>query len=136
MSRKKREYSCDDWKKAMELHNRFKFGPRRISRILGIDKDAVNNWLYKGTMPPLAKWRVKPSIELAYTLGVLQGDGTVCKDESRYQYEIQLAVIDKEFIEMFSKVMEKLLGASYHKPHWDNKQKQWRVVYKSKAFYE
>jgi len=60
----------------------------------------------------------------------------IYKNKRKGHYVIQLAVIDKEFAEMFSRVMAKLLGASYHKPYWDNKQKEWRVVYRSKAFYK
>jgi len=61
MGRKKREYTYDDWKKAMDLHNKYKLGHRRISRILGIKEDTVGNWLYKGVVPPAAKWRAEPS---------------------------------------------------------------------------
>jgi len=137
MGRKKREYSYDDWKKAMELHNRFKLGCRRISRILGISEGTVSNWLYKGMIPPTTKWVAKPSIELAYIIGTIHGDGNVCKSKTKlgYEYIIQLGVIDKEFAIIFSKVMAKLLGVKYHKPYWDNKQKEWRVKYRSKAFY-
>jgi len=80
MNRKRREYTYDDWKKAMDLHNKYKTGYRRISRILGINENTVKNWFYKGVMPPAAKLTVKPCIEPAYVIGVLhRGDGTVYK---------------------------------------------------------
>jgi len=136
MGRKKREYTYDDWKKAMDLHNKYKLGYRRISRILGIKEGTVNNWLYEGVVPPVAKWRAKPCIELAYAIGTVHGDASVSKDESHHQYKIELAVIDKEFAEAFSKVMAKLLGVKYHKPQWSEKRKRWVVKYHSKAFFE
>jgi len=134
MSRKYREYSYDDWKKAMDLHNKYKLGYRRISKILGINENTVRNWINYGVIPPIARWMAKPCIELAYTLGMLHGDGSVCKDKFRRRYIIELGVIDKEFAEMFSKVMAKLLGVKYHKPRWDEKERKWYVKYESKAF--
>jgi len=55
MDKKRREYSYDDWKKAMDLYNKYKFGPRWISRTLNIKDDTVKSWLYKGIMSPVAK---------------------------------------------------------------------------------
>jgi len=139
MGRKRREYSYDDWKKAMDLHNKYKLGYRKISRVLNISENTVNNWLYKGVVPPSAKWKAEPSKELAYVIGVVQGDGSVSKVKPKnihgYEYVIQLATIDKEFAETFSRAMSRLLGVNYHKLWWDEKEKEWRVVYKSKAFY-
>jgi len=138
MGRKRREYSYDDWKKAMELHNKHKLGPTKISRILGINEDTVKNWLYKGVVPLAAKWKAMPSKELAYTVGVLHGDGCINKYKKRggYEYVIQLEVTDKEFAIIFSKVMSRLLNRKYREPWWNEKRKVWRVVYQSKAFYE
>jgi len=100
----------------------------------------VKNWLYKGVMPPAAKWTVKPCIELAYAIGVLhRGDGSVSKVKPKnihgYHYVIQLAVIDPEFAITFSKMMSKLLGMNYHKPYWSRRDKAWCAAYDSKAFY-
>jgi len=122
MGRKYREYTYDDWKKAMELHNKYKLGPTKISRILGISEDTVGNWLYRGVVPPAAKWIAKPSIELAYTIGTIHGDGSVSKDESRYQYIVKLEVVDKEFVEVFSRMISRLLDVSYHKPYWSERE--------------
>jgi len=139
MGRKKREYSYDDWKKAMDLHNKYKLGYRQISRILGIKENTVNNWLYKGVVPPSAKWVAKPCTELAYIIGTVQGDGCITKikpkNKSWYEYIVILATIDKEFTETFSRVMSKLLDVDYREPRWDEKQKKWTVKYDSKAFY-
>jgi len=136
MGRKNREYSYDDWKKAMELHNRFKLGDRRVSRILGISEYTVNSWLYKGVVPPAAKWVAKPTKELAYVIGVLfHGDGNVRKNKHKHEYIIQLAVIDKEFAEVFSRAVARLLNKKYIEPWWDKKEKEWWVKYHSKPFY-
>jgi len=135
MGRKRREYSYDDWKKAMELHNKYKLGYIKISRILGIKEDTVNKWLYHGVVPPSAKWVAKPCTELAYTIGIVHGDGNVYKNKRVGHYVIQFAVIDKEFAEMFSKVIAKLLNRKYIEPWWNKKEKKWRVEYRSKAFY-
>jgi len=43
MGRKYREYTYDDWKKAMDLHNKYKIGYIWISRILGINENTVKN---------------------------------------------------------------------------------------------
>jgi len=86
-------------------------------------------------MPPFAKWKAMQSKELAYVIRVLNGDGTVCRSESQYRYVIELVVIDKEFGEVFSRSMSRMLGVKYHKPRWDKKEKRWRVDYHSKASY-
>jgi len=137
MGRKRREYTYDDWKKAMDLHNKYKLGYRRISRILGIKENTVKNWLYKGVVPLLARWIAETSKELAYIIGIIHGDGSVSKSKNKswYRYIIELATIDKEFAEVFSKVMAKLLSVNYHKPYWSEKERKWRVTYRSKAFY-
>ena len=85
-----------------------------ICRILGwpeTKKSILYYWKH-GIIPPVAKWKAKPSKESAYVIGAIRGDGSICKDELRGQYIIQLYTIDKEFAEIFSKVMAKLLNAS------------------------
>jgi len=139
MGRKYREYSYDDWKKAMELLEKG-YGLAETCRILGwseTKKSTLYRWKH-GIIPPSAKWKAEPSNELAYAIGTIHGDGSVCKFKKKfwYEYVIQLAVIDKEFAETFSRAMSRLLGINYHKPRWNEKEKEWRVVYQSKAFYK
>jgi len=140
MGRKRREYSYDEWKKAMDLHKYFKLGYRRISRILGIEEGTIGGWLYHDVIPPAAKWVAEPSNELGYAVGTVQGDGSVCKSESKnkpgFEYEIKLATIDPEFAITFSRAVAKILNKRYIEPRWDEKRKVWRVKYQSKAFYE
>jgi len=135
MGRKYREYNYDDWKKAMDLHNIYKIGYRRISRILNINENTVRSWLYYGVVPPIAKWVAKPCTELAYIIGTVHGDGCVTKNKANYEYLIELGVVDKEFAITFSKALSKLLNKKYIEPWWNNKQKEWRIAYDSKAFY-
>jgi len=89
------------------------YGLTETCRILGwseTKKSILYYWKH-GIIPPVAKWKAKPSKELAYAIGIVHGDGSVSKNESWY-YIIELATIDKEFAEIFSKVMAKLLNAS------------------------
>ena len=131
MGRKRREYTYEEYMKAMDLHNKYKYGYRRISRILGISQYTIRSWLHYGVIPPAAKWVAKPSIELAYVIGTVHGDGCVYKDESRSKYVIRLAVVDKEFAIVFSRAMSRLLNRKYIEPWWNEKDKVWRVKYQS-----
>jgi len=138
MGRKHKSYSYEEYKKAMELLEKG-YGLTETCRILGwpeTKESTLSDWKHGKHKPPVAKWTAKPCIELAYVIGVLHGDGSVCKDELRHRYIIQLAVIDKEFAEIFSKAISRLLDMNYHKPWWSEKEKKWWVVYYSKAFVE
>jgi len=137
MSRKYKSYTYEEYMKAMELLEKG-YGLTETCRLLGWPetKEPILYYWKHGEVPPLARWRAEPSKELAYVIGTVHGDGTVCKDELRGQYIIQLNTIDKEFAETFSKVIAKLLGVNYHKPHWSEKEKEWWVRYYSKAFVE
>jgi len=137
MSRKRKEYTYEEYKKAMKLLERG-YGLTETCRILGWPETKVSTLYYwkHGIIPPVAKWRAEPSKELAYIIGVVQGDGTVCKDERRDQYIVQLATIDSEFVIIFSKAMTKLLNRKYIEPRWNEREKGWRVAYHSKAFVE
>jgi len=138
MGRKYKSYSYEEYVKAMELLEKG-YGLTETCRILGwpeTKKSLLHHWKHGKHKPPAAKWVAKPCIELAYAIGTIHGDGSVTKSEAWHRYVIQLIVIDKEFAVIFSKVMAKLLNASYHKPWWSEKEKEWWVVYRSKAFYE
>ncbi len=132
MSRKRRSYSYDEYKKAMQMLNKG-VGPTKVSRELDIPKPTVKRWKYKGEKPPLARWIPKPSKELAYIIGVLYGDGSLYIN--RHCYKIQLMVNDYEFAEIFSKNMARLLNKKYVKPKWNKIENRWVAIYFSKAFY-
>jgi len=136
MSKKYKSYSYEEYVKAMELLEKG-YGLIETCRILGWPerrKATLYYWKH-GIIPPLAKWVAKQSKELAYTIGVVHGDGSVSKNESSYQYIVKLAVIDKEFAITFSRAMSRLLSMKYHKPRWNEKEKRWYIIYRSKAFY-
>ena len=92
----------------------------KISKITGIPKDTIRDWIYRGVKPKrLRKTKILPqeakrlSPELAYILGVVEGDGCLCKAKRRslpgenYDYVLTLGVTDKDFAEYFSKQVKK-----------------------------
>jgi len=137
MGRKRREYTYEEYIKAMELLEKG-YGLTETCRLLGWPEARASTLYYwkHGVIPPAAKWKAEPSRELAYITGVLHGDGSVYKNEANYEYKIELAVIDKEFAETFSKVIAKLLNRKYIEPWWNKKEKKWQIEYRSKAFYQ
>ena len=128
MSRKYKSYTYEEYKRAMELLEKG-YGLTETCRILGWPETKaplLYFWKHGKHKPPLAKWTVKPSRELAYIIGMLYGDGCVTKikkSEPGYDYRIQLNTVDKEFAIIFSKVMAKLLNRKYHKPYWNEKRR-------------
>jgi len=52
------------------------YKPPEISRVLGIPIKTIYDWKY-GVISPLAKWVAKPSNELGYAIGVINGDECV-----------------------------------------------------------
>jgi len=127
MSRKYKSYTYEEYKRAMELLEKG-YGLTETCRLLGwleTKTSLLYFWKHEKHKPPAAKWKAEPSKELAYVIGTVQGDGSVCKSKikSRYQYEIELGVADKEFAIIFSKVMAKLLNRKYHKPYWNEKRR-------------
>jgi len=138
MGRKYKSYSYEEYMKAMELLERG-YSLRETCRLLGWPEkknSLLYFWKHGKHKPPLVKWRAEPSKELAYVVGVVQGDGCVCKNEADYEYLIQLDTIDQEFAIIFSKVISRLLSVKYHKPRWDKKERVWIIRYRSKPFYE
>jgi len=131
----RREYTYEEYKKVMDMYKRG-IGPTEISRKTGIKECTVEDWIYRGKMPWLARWHPEPSKELAYIIGVLCGDGYVVKPRKNI-YDIELLVKDYEFAETFSKIMAKLLNKKYMKPViWKKGRRNLiRVYYRSKAFY-
>jgi len=136
-SRKYKSYTYEEYTKAMELLEKG-YGLTETCRILGWPETKEPTLYYwkHGKISPAAKWKAGPCTELGYVIGAIHGDGCVSKSKSWYQYEIILDTIDKEFIITFSRAMARLLNRKYIEPWWDEKERAWRVEYKSKAFYE
>ena len=129
-------YSYDEWKMAVELLNQG-YGLTEVCRILGWSvtrKSSLHYWKSGKHRPPAARWIPKPSNELAYILGVLNGDGSTVRMH-HYNYDVELLVKDYEFAVEFSKAVAKLLNKKYKKPRWSESHNKWRVTYSSKAFY-
>jgi len=128
-----RSYSYDQYKMAIDMYkDGFKLS--EISRRLGVKKRTVEDWIYEGKKPWLARWHPEPSVRLAYVIGVLLGDGCLVKPR-RNIYEVELKVRDYEFAKEFSRAMSILLGKKYKEPEWSKVSNRWRVYYRSKAFY-
>jgi len=110
-------------------------GNRRISKKLDLPLSTVSDWIYRDKKPHSIseKWEktkrensvrlkriltkklpescYKISKELAYILGVVAGDGFVCKCVNR-AYIVGLSVIDKDFAYTFKKNIKKWCGYS------------------------
>ena len=131
MTKKYRSYSYDEYLRAMKMVK--KLGVAETSRRTGIPKLTLYCWKNGKHTPPLARWIPKSSSELAYIIGVLNGDGNLYSDG--HHYKIQLEVNDYEFTEIFSKNMAKVLNKKIVKPYWNKSNNAWRVIYTSKVFY-
>jgi len=105
---------------------------RRILRNNNIDiRKSSESLIIKNTK----KINLNPSESLAYILGVLNGDGSVNKQESNYV--IELKVTDKDFIEEFKRNLENI-GFKYINEYvrkFENKKDQYVVRVRSKGFY-
>jgi len=137
MGRKYKSYTYEEYMKAMELLEKG-YGLTETCRLLGWPEKKepiLYYWKHGKHKPPLARWMARPSIELAYAIGVFHGDACVTKDEARYQYIVKLDTIDKEFAITFSRAMARILNRKYIEPRWDKKHECWKITYKSKAFF-
>ncbi len=130
MARNQRSYSYDVYKRAMEMIE--KLGITKTSRRLGIPERTLYYWKNGKYKPPTTKWTPEPSNELAYIIGVLNGDRYVYIGNHRYK--IQLRVKDLEVAETFSRAMAKTLNKKYSTSRWKKSDNRWGVVYHSKAF--
>jgi len=86
MGRKYKSYTYEEYMKVTELLEKG-YGLTETCRLLEWPETKISllyHWKH-GAVPPLAKWTAKPCIELAYILGTVHGDGTVCKDGLRGQ---------------------------------------------------
>lgn len=130
--KRQKTYSDGEYHKAMDLFESG-IGLSQASNILGIPKSTLYYWRHRIYKPPTARWRPKPSSELAYVIGVLMGDGTLCRHQ--HKYDIELKAMDKCFTQIFSKALSKTLGKPYREPEWTGWRRGWKVYYSSKAFY-
>ena len=136
MGRKKREYTREQYEEAMRLLQQG-LSPYKVAKMLGIPESTVYMWK-KGGISPAARWKPRPTKELAYVLGALAGDGCVTavtvRGEGRIRYRIILRVKDYEFAYEFSKCMATILNKPIIKRP-KIVQGLWDVTYDHKAFY-
>jgi len=131
-----KDYTPEDYQQAIKLLS-IGLGITTVSRKLGIPKSTLHYWRHKLNRPPTIRWVPKPTPELAYVLGVLQGDGYIRK-KRYWHYNIELQTKDIEFAEEFSKAIAKVLDKKFKKPKLEyrkTKSNLYRVCYYSKAFY-
>jgi len=114
---KYKSYTYDEYLRAMKLLK--EHGPTEVCKILGwstTKKSLLYYWKHRRHKPRAARWQPEPSEELAYVIGVLQGDG--CTKVHGYHYDIKLNTFDYEFADKFSRALAKLLSKSVVKPVW------------------
>jgi intein-encoded DNA endonuclease-like protein len=90
----------------------------------------ISHWVNKIHNPlgRLNKFNEKPSPELAYIIGVILSDGYKYIGK-KFQYNLRLAVNDREFTEKFAECLTKVLGKKRpYKPSFDRKRKRWIIV--------
>lgn len=82
-----------------------------------LSKGTISGWVI-GTNTPFNAGHIfdlKPTPELAYTIGVKTGDASLNVKARSYQYRIRLQAIDREFVEAFNQAVAKVLGCAPHR---------------------
>ncbi len=117
-------------------------GFKRIKRTLlekgiSISTGTLSYWKNN----PLSKiqkntFKIAPSQEMSYFLGVMFGDGNISIHKSNYDYCIQLGAIDKEFVEKFSHCVTTILNKTTDYPVHFHKPNMFHTNIRSKELYE
>ena len=93
-----------------------------------LSKATISGWVH-GAHDPLGrvnKFDAEPSPELAYTIGVVLGDGNLNVHE--YHNEILLSVTDGDFAKEFSRCLSIVLNKSRpYRVRWSENRKRWIV---------
>lgn len=104
------------YNEVMTLRKKYGWGYIRIGKRLSIPIDVVRHWIHHGRNPIRQghphTFKPKPSSELSYIIGVVQGDGdlNLCSPLSeRSGRRIRLRSKDKDFVEKFALSTTKLL---------------------------
>ena len=112
--------TLEEYEQVMAIRKDKKYqGILKISRKTGIPINTVRDWIYRGVKPKrLRKTKILReeakvlSPSLAYILGVVEGDGCLCKSKRRetpgenYDYFLALKVIDEDFADYFAYQVE------------------------------
>jgi intein-encoded DNA endonuclease-like protein len=96
-----------------------------------ISRRCFYNWI-QGKCHPLRrvnKFDEEPSPKLTYIIGVILSDGYKYISKKKSQYNLRLAVNDKEFAEKFAECLTKVLKKKKpYKPFFNRKTKRWIVA--------
>jgi intein-encoded DNA endonuclease-like protein len=90
----------------------------------------IYDWINERCNPfgKLNKFNEKPSPELTYIIGVILSDGYKYIGK-KFQYNLRLAVNDREFAEKFAECLTKVLKKKKpYKPFFNRKTKRWIVA--------
>jgi len=121
-------YTLEEYEKAMELLKVKSIA--EASRITGISYNTLLRWKHGKRKPSLAKFVAEPCNELAYVIGCLFGHAHLIEESCIIYFN----VTDKEFGEMFSRAMSKLLNKRYKEPRKSKSKDSWTVYHGSKPF--
>lgn len=107
----------------------------RASKILDVSKWTLANWMIRNQNPlgNINLADLKPSLDLSYILGVMQGDGSVFKTNKK-SYRISLACKDMDFMKFYLKCLRKVLKRKY--PFWKERDNFYKTQSSSKELYE
>ncbi|MCK4860192.1 MAG: hypothetical protein KAS87_06520 [Candidatus Omnitrophica bacterium] len=107
-----------------------------IARILNVNRGAIVSWIWQKKRPRFNNVgaNLTSRFELAYSLGVILGDGCLCLNEKKYRYAIQLSVKDRDFAEAFQSAISKIVGR-VPKIYFINKRGMWVCVIHNKILF-
>lgn len=135
--RRWRPHTREEYVKALKLMQKG-LSVRKIAEMLSVPIHTLYDWRKGNFKPVAAWWEAKPSLELAYALGALLGDGTVVKKRSGH-YIVRLVTKDYKFAYEVSHALSTVLCKPLKLPKKDKAQKSksalWVIQYYSKAFY-
>lgn len=106
----------DLYREAMGLARCEGWGYKKVSRLLSdrhkirVPPSTVHSWLRQRHTPTGSCniLETRPSNELAYIAGAVIGDGTIYRSKHRYNDEVRLAVVDRDFCESFARCLSSL----------------------------
>jgi intein-encoded DNA endonuclease-like protein len=92
-----------------------------------IDFSQVIDWTERGVSPygRVHRFEPAPTPELAYLCGVKLGDASLSKGTWQHTYKFRLLVVDKEFVQEFSRCASIVLHCEPFRVWWYEKRRMW-----------